>query len=123
MTVSKLRAAIVVLVVGSALGIAVFGASRLFVRSILNAEAVSTAETLADRRGGENNAPADRVSAVQRYVCFDAEGVVLDSAGFGEGAALRSTLDDAEMEAARRRAAEVAAIVLEPPLLPTLLGL
>jgi diguanylate cyclase (GGDEF)-like protein len=123
MTASKLRVAIVVLLVGSALGTAVFGASQLVVRSMLNADAVSTAEALADRLAGDDDVPADRISAVQRYVYFDADAVVLDSSGFGEGAALRATLNAAEMEAARRRAAEVAAIVLEPPLLPTLLGL
>ena len=123
MTASKLRVVIVVLLAGSALGAAVLGTSRLVIRSILNAEALSTAQALAHRLAGSNNAPADPVSAVLRYVYFDADGVVLDSAGYGKGATLRATLTAAEMDAARRRAAEVAAIVLEPPLLPILLGL
>ena len=47
MTIPKFRAAIVVFLVGFALGLSVFAASRLFVRSILSNDAIAAAEQLA----------------------------------------------------------------------------
>ena len=49
MTISKYRAAIVVFLVGFALGLSVFVASRLFVRTILSSDAIVAAEELAAR--------------------------------------------------------------------------
>ena len=47
MTISKYKAVIVVFFVGFALGLSVFVASRLFVRSILSSDAIAAAEELA----------------------------------------------------------------------------
>ena len=49
MTVSKLRAAFVVFLIGFALGVSMFAASRLFVRSVLSADATAAAAELASR--------------------------------------------------------------------------
>ncbi len=124
MTVPKLRAAIVVLLVGSALGLSVFAASRLFVRSTLGAAAVSAAEAMAERlAAGDEAAAGGALSSVTRYSYRDLDGRVLDSSEPVPDAADPPGLSGGEIAAAHRRAAEGDALVAEAPLGPSLLGL
>jgi hypothetical protein len=58
MTISKYKAAIVVFFVGFALGLSVFVASRLFVRSILSSDAIAAAEELATQFAEGRSSPA-----------------------------------------------------------------
>ena len=46
MSIPKFRAAIIVFIVGFALGVSVFAATRLFVRSVLNGDALQAAREL-----------------------------------------------------------------------------
>jgi len=71
----KLRATIVVLIVGVALGVSVFAASRLFLRPMLIADAHSAAEELARRIGAGDAVEANgTLASVVRYVQFDSGG-------------------------------------------------
>jgi len=71
----KLRATIVVLIVGVALGVSVFAASRLFLRPMLIADAHSAAEELARRIGAGDAVEANgALASVVRYVQFDSGG-------------------------------------------------
>src|SRR6185295_4888707 len=80
MTISKYRAAILVFIVGFALGLSVFVASRLFVRAILNGDAVVAAEELASQLAeGKTPEASASLSAVVRYTYFDASGKVAAS--------------------------------------------
>lgn len=123
MTVPKLRAAIVALFVGLALGVSVFAASRLFVLSVLEDEAISAVEDMADRvAAGGGMLDASQPAPVTRYAYADAEGAVLASAGFDVALDGRSFGDEAIADA-RRRAAEGTPVTVEAPLARILLGL
>ncbi len=90
MSITKFRAAIIVFVVGFALGASVFLASRLFVRSVLNNDAMLAAEELAADLGiGRSIDTSAALSSVIRYTYFDLNGTVIESASpgiEGEGA-------------------------------------
>ena len=53
MTLAKFRTAILVFIVGFALGLSVFVASRMFVRAILSNDAIAAAEHLAAQLADE----------------------------------------------------------------------
>ena len=81
MTIPKFRAAILVFLVGFALGLSVFVASRLFVRAILSGDAIAAAEELATQLADEASAvePSGALSSVVRYTYFDLDGKVVAS--------------------------------------------
>ena len=88
MTIPKYRAAIVVFLVGFALGLSVFVASRLFVRSVLSSDAVAAAEELAAQlAAGKPIEASGALSSVVRYTYFDLSGNVVasDAPLFGVG--------------------------------------
>jgi hypothetical protein len=75
MTLAKLRAALLVFLVGFALGLSVFAASRLVARSVLTEEARSAAESIAERLArGDEVELGDPLSPVVGYSFFDADG-------------------------------------------------
>ena len=123
MTIPKFRAAIVVFIVGFALGLSVFVASRLFVRSVLNGDAVVAAEDvaslLAQNKAVESNGA---FSSIVEYTYFDLTGNVIASAA-PKGRESQSQLSDAE----RSRLADVAlrrgSVIDDTPLVPSLFGL
>jgi len=124
MKVPKLRAAILVFCIGFALGLSVFAVSRLFIRSVLNADAVAAAEELAGRlASGEEVAAIGTLSAVVRYTYFDLDGRALESAELNAGGSFRPAMNAAEIEVASAQAAQGEAVVVQSPLALTLLGL
>jgi diguanylate cyclase (GGDEF)-like protein len=79
MTVSKLRAATVVLCVGLALGLSVFATSRLFLRAALEAQAISAAREFAERLSkGDGSQLGASGPAITGYVFVDADGAASD---------------------------------------------
>ena len=71
MTIPKYRAAIVVFLVGFALGLSVFVASRLFVRAILSGDAIAAAEELASQLAqGKNPEAGASLSTVPSCALF-----------------------------------------------------
>jgi diguanylate cyclase (GGDEF)-like protein len=124
MTVSKFRAAIIVFLIGFSLGLSVFAASRLFVRSLLSADAVAAASELADRLGrGESVEAVGSLSSVVRYTYFDADGAIVESRAFAPATQPLSGLGAAEVERISEIAATGGAVVAHAPLLPSLFGL
>ena len=88
MTIPKFRAAIVVFLVGFALGLSVFVASRMFVRSVLSSDAVAAAEELATQlAAGKPIEASGALSSVVSYTYFDLAGNVVasDAPLFGLG--------------------------------------
>ena len=80
MTIPKFRAAIVVFIIGFALGLSVFVASRLVVRSVLSADAVAAAEEVAAQLAKNNAVEATgTLSSVVQYRYFDGDGNVVAS--------------------------------------------
>jgi diguanylate cyclase (GGDEF)-like protein len=121
----KYRSALFVFFVGFALGLSVYAASRLFVRSVLTAEATAAAEELAGRLAtGQPIEATGALSMVSRYTRLDANGGIVESATVGNTA--RSGPGE-ELAAAQAAAVEAArsgdTIVTHAPLLPSLLGL
>src|SRR5690349_10183119 len=98
MTHSKYRAVFVVFLVGFALGLSVFVASRLFVRAILSGDAIAAAEELASQLAeGKTPAASASLSTVIRFTYFDTAGKVISSGAPKNGAAEQPTLDEAEL--------------------------
>ena len=84
MTIPKFRAAILVFIVGFALGLSVFAASRMFVRSILSGDAIAAAEELAGQLAAGKPAEASgTLSSIVRYTYFDPDGRVIVNAAPG----------------------------------------
>jgi len=84
MTIPKFRAAILVFIVGFALGLSVFAASRMFVRSILSGDAIAAAEELAGQLAAGKPAEASgALSSIVRYTYFDPDGRVVANASPG----------------------------------------
>jgi diguanylate cyclase (GGDEF)-like protein len=111
MTVPKLRAAIVALVVGLALGLSVFAASRLFVRAVLGGEAVSAARELSERLADGQDPAAERLpSPIVSFAFIGNDGARRAGAATPDRAVSEST-------------AGGAATVAEAPLWRILLGL
>lgn len=124
MSASKLRAAVVVFFIGFALGLSVFAASRLFVRSVLTADAIAAAQELAHRLAtGESIATAGPLSSVVRYTYLNPAGDVLESRALTSAAEGGPAIDAAGIERVLRLAAEGGALVTQSPLLPSLFGL
>jgi diguanylate cyclase (GGDEF)-like protein len=125
MTIAKLRAALLVFFVGFALGLSVFAASRLFVRSVLSADATTTAEELAYRLAEQNPVEASgTLSTVIRYTRFDAAGRVVETVDLAARAQRQpSAISDADMRLSAQMASHGSVVVAQSPLLPSLLGL
>jgi diguanylate cyclase (GGDEF)-like protein len=124
MTIPKLRAAIIVFLVGFALGVSVFAASRLFVRSILSADAISAAGEVAARLANAEGVEAvGTLSSVLRYTYFGADGTIVESRALAPQARPASSFSGAEIQRISQLAAEGGAIVAHAPLLPSLFGL
>ena len=97
MTITKFRAAIVVFLVGFALGLSVFVASRLFVRAILSNDAIAAAEQLAAQLGERKFVEAGgALSSVVRYTYFDLDGNVISSGTPGSVSTEQSILGEAD---------------------------
>ena len=122
MNVRKLRAASLVFLVGFALGLSVFAASRLVVRSVLSADAAGAAAELAAHLAAGGTAEIGNLNAVARYAYFDPAGDLVETGPRNAGGA---EFSGAELNAARAAAGEalVSGIKLEQaPLAPILLG-
>jgi diguanylate cyclase (GGDEF)-like protein len=122
MTISKYRAVIVVFVVGFALGLSVFVASRLFVRAFLSGDAIAAAEELAGQLAdGRTVIPTGAVSSVIKYTYYDLDGYIIASASRA------GSPDSAISEEDRDRLADMAlrrgAVIDDMPLVPSLFGL
>ena len=77
---AKLRAAILVFLVGFALGLSAFVASRMFVRAILSNDAIATAEELAAQlTAGKPIQASGALSSVIRHSYLDADGGIVTS--------------------------------------------
>jgi hypothetical protein len=124
MSLPKLRAALVVFLIGFALGVSVFAASRLVVRSVLSADAVSTAEELAARlAGGENVEATGTLSHVIRYTWLNANGDVVESRSLAVETAPQPAMSQADMTRIAELTAEAGPVVDQAPLISSLLGL
>ena len=124
MTIPKYRAAIVVFLVGFALGLSVFVASRLFVRAILSGDAIAAAEELASQVAeGKNPEAGASLSTVVRYTYFDADGKVVSSGTPGNASAEEPALNANQVGTLADIAGAGGAIVEEAPLLSSLFGL
>jgi len=124
MTLPKLRAAIIVFLIGFALGLSVFAASRLFVRSVLTADAISAAQELAGRLA--NGAPveaAGTLSSIVRYTYFDTRGTIAEPRVLGDPARARPSLGAEQVAVLRDAALERGGAVAHAPMLTSLLGL
>ena len=121
MTFSKLRAAAIVLCVGFALGLTVFAASRLFLRSVLTADAVAAAEQLAAQLAAGRAVPPEALGSVIRYAFFSPDGELLESGGAAPASPAADPMRDGLRALAERPAGSVA--VSHAPLWPSLLGL
>ena len=124
MSLPKLRAAIVVFLIGFALGISVFAASRLVVRSVLSADAVSAAEDLAARLAdGDSVEAAGTLTNVARYTWFDANGAIVESRSLAPEAGPQPAMSQAEMARIAKMTADGGPVVEQASLVPSLLGL
>ncbi len=124
MTLPKLRAAIIVFLIGFALGLSVFAASRLFVRSVLTADAISAAQELADRlSSGAPVEAAGTLSPIIRYTYFDTRGAITESRALGGATGARPSLGPKHIAMLRQAALERGGAVAHAPLLTSLLGL
>ena len=125
MNVPKLRAAVVVFFVGFALGLSVFAASRLFVRSVLSADASSAVEDLARRiAGSETIDSTGNLGAVVRYSYFRPDGSLVETRRFTAGTGSRPSPSEPDvLNATQQAAASGATVVRHAPLAASLLGL
>ncbi len=124
MPISKFRAAIAVFLVGFALGISVFAASRLFVRSVLNGDAIHAAEELAGRVGQHRATGAGTaLSAIVRYTHFDLDGNLVESAEPSGKGATQSELSEEEKARIADLAVRGGSVIESTSLLSGLLGL
>ncbi len=124
MTLPKLRAAIIVFLIGFALGLSVFAASRLFVRSVLTADAISAAQDLAERLAdGTPVEAAGTLSSIVRYTYFDPRGTITQSRTLGDTAGARPSLRPEQVAVLREAALERGGAVAHAPMLTSLLGL
>jgi diguanylate cyclase (GGDEF)-like protein len=124
MNVPKLRAALVVFFVGFALGVSVFAASRLFVRSVLTSDARSAVEDLAERIGaGDEIEPTGNLGAIARYSYFRPDGSLVETRRFDDATETKDTTGEREIRTAARQAANGEIVVTQAPLAASLLGL
>ena len=119
MNTPRFRAALIVFLVGFALGLSVFAASRLFVRSVLSAEATAAAQELASRlASGQDIDGSGVLSIVTRYAYLDLNGAVVKASELGG----RAVTEFGEIQAPAESARAGATVVAHAPLLPSLLG-
>jgi diguanylate cyclase (GGDEF)-like protein len=124
MNMPKFRAALIVFLVGFALGLTVFAASRLFVRSVLTADATAAAEELARRLAdGSEIEATGPLSIISRYTHLDATGAVVKSASLRSSPQAEPGAGSTEMASATESARSGKAIVTHAPLFTSLLGL
>jgi diguanylate cyclase (GGDEF)-like protein len=123
MTIPKFRAAIVVFIIGFALGLSVFVASRLVVRSVLSADAVAAAEEVAAQLAKNNAVEATgTLSSVVQYRYFDGDGNVVASES-PKGAAELPLMSDSDRDRLTNIALRRGSVIDDTPLLPSLFGL
>jgi len=123
MTIAKFRAAILVFLVGFTLGLSVFVASRMFVRSILSNDAITAAEHLAAQLAhGKPGTSDGALSSVIRYSYFDLSGKVVASASLG-GADNLPLMSESEVAGLAEAVGDGGAVVEEASLVSSLLGL
>ncbi len=123
MTISKFRAAIIVFIVGFALGLSVFVASRLFVRSVLNSDAIAAAEQAAAQLAEEKAVePTGAFSSIVSYTYVDLAGNVVASAAPDAGGSHQS-LSDIDRARLAKVTLRQGAVIDDAPLLPSLFGL
>ncbi len=124
MSIPKFRAAVIVFLVGFALGISVFAASRLFVRSVLDGDAIVAAQELAANLArGRPIAASAALSSVVRYSYFDLDGNVIESAVPGRSLSSQPELTQADRPDLARLVARGGIVMEDSPLLPSLIGL
>jgi len=124
MSIPKFRAAVIVFIVGFALGVSVFAASRLFVRSVLNGDAILAAQELAANLGSGRPIEASAaLSSVVRYIYFDPNGEIVDSATPDSRAASQPVLTEAERAGLVRLAEKGGAVIADVPLISSIMGL
>jgi diguanylate cyclase (GGDEF)-like protein len=123
MTAQKLRATILVFIVGFALGLSVLASSRLVIRSVLGADLELAAGEVAQQLAEDDRVAAtSALSSVLRYSYFDANGELIRSADLGSGTPTPGTSDPGMQRSAE--AALAGKTVMEhAPLLESLLGL
>lgn len=123
MTIPKFRAAIVVFLIGFALGLSVFVASRLFVRSVLNSDAIAAAEEVAAQLAKNVDVESTgALSSIVRYKYYDRDGKVVASDA-PNGAAEQPALSEAERNRVTNLASTSGSVIDDAPLLPSLFGL
>jgi diguanylate cyclase (GGDEF)-like protein len=115
MNSSKLRLAAAVFLVGFALGLSVFGATRLFVRSMLAHDAIVAAEQLAKQLASGSVPAPGSLFPVTRYVHVDVNGTMVASAAI-------SDLDAGARLQAMAGQASAGPAVSQPGLLPSIFG-
>src|SRR5687768_9204942 len=121
---AKFRAVTIVFIVGFALGLSVFAASRLFVRSVLSTDAAVAAEELAARLAeGKKAQPRGRLSSILRYTRFGADGEIVEVVDLGAGARSGPDVVQSHQRRAAERARDGAVVVEHAALLPSLVGL
>lgn len=121
MSTRKLRTAIVVFAIGFALGLSVFGVSRLVVRSVLAGDAIEAATEFAARlAAGETAETIAAHSRVVRYAVFDEFGRVDEAIGLG---LRRQGGTEVPADIARLARSTTGAVVIQSDLLPSLVGL
>ncbi len=123
MTIPKFRAVLVVFIVGFALGLSVFVASQLFVRSVLNGDAIAAAEEAATQLAQNKTIESSGAfSSIVRYTYVDTTGNVIASGAPNAGGAATKL-----GEIVRGRLGDLAlqhgAVIDDMPLLPSLFGL
>lgn len=124
MTIHKFRAAILVFLVGFALGLSVFVASRMFVRSILSSDAIAAAEELATQLAkGKPAETSGALSSVVRYNYFNLNGKIVESAAPGGASGEQPLLSESEVAGLSDVVGEGGAIVEEASLVASLFGL
>jgi diguanylate cyclase (GGDEF)-like protein len=121
---TKLRATLIVFLVGFALGLSVFAASRLFVRSVVSAEAKAVAEELSRRiAAGDAIEPSGSLASLMRYTRFDENGAPTEARNLPAAGPEPGSSGLPRPEAVAAVAARGKSAVVSAPLLPSLLGL
>ena len=124
MSLAKFRAAILVFLVGFALGLSVFIASRMFVRAVLSNDAIEVAEQLATQLAeGKPQTSDGALSSVVRYTYLDLDGRVIASESPGNPAPDHPLLSESEIAGIAEAISEGHAVVEEPSFVASLLGL
>ncbi len=123
MTIPKFRAVIVVFLIGFALGLSVFVASRLFVRSVLNSDAIAAAEEVAAQLARSADVETTgALSSIVQYKYYDRNGTLVAS-DTPNGTAEQPVLSESERNRITNLASTSGSVIDDAPLLPSLFGL